>query len=97
MDEVYSAPLDNLPERWERALASANAINPILASRLQRSDLAGYNPAPVADPYSNPMTAVGAIQAATARLDAGRISAGMVGILVLAAAGFYLWTRKYQS
>lgn len=72
-------------------------MNPRLASKLNRSDLSGYNPAPLADPYSNPMNTVGAIQAVTASLDSGRISAGMVGVLVLAGGGFYLWTRKFQS
>jgi hypothetical protein len=86
-------------DRFERLIATGrlNAINPLLASRLNRSDLGGYNPTPVADPYTNPMNVVGAIQAATSRLDAGRISAGMIGVLTLAAVGFYLWTRKYQS
>lgn len=72
-------------------------MNSVLASRLNRSDLSGYNPSPIVDPYSNPMNTIGAIQAATASLDSGRISAGMVGVLVLAGAGFYLWTRKFQS
>jgi hypothetical protein len=86
-------------ERWRQYIegSAANAVNPTLASRLNRQDLAGYNPAPLADPYTNPGNTVGAIQAATAVLDSGRISAGFVGLLVLAAAGFYLWTRKYQS
>jgi hypothetical protein len=72
-------------------------MNPTLAARLNRSDLSGYNPAPVADPYTSPGNTVGQISAAVSNLDSGRISAGMVGLLVVGAAGFYLWTRKFQS
>jgi hypothetical protein len=75
----------------------AHYLNSTLAERLGRPDTAGYNPPTIMDPYSNPMIAAGAIQAAMNPLDSGRISAGMIGVLVLAAAGFYLWTRRFQS
>lgn len=70
--------------------------NKVLASRLNREDLQGYTPPPVIDPYSNPMVARGAL-APAASLSTGRVSAGLVGFLVLLAAGFYLWTRRHQS
>ncbi len=77
------------------------AISPSLASALNRSDLGGYNPAPIADPYSGLGWAAGpaasTVSAAASLLDSGRISAGMVGLLVIGAGGFYLWTRKFQS
>ena len=72
-------------------------MNPILAARLSRSDLAGYNPSPVADPYTSPGNTVGQIQSAMSNLDSGRISAGMVGLLTAGAVAFYMWTRKFQS
>jgi hypothetical protein len=87
-------------DKLERLLATGriNAISPTLADRLGRTDLGGYSPpsGPL-DPYSNPMVAAGQVQAAISRLDSGRISAGLVGLLVIAGAGFYLWTRKFQS
>jgi hypothetical protein len=72
-------------------------MNPVLAARLNRSDLQGYNPSPVVDPYTSPGNTVGQIQSAMSGLDSGRISAGMVGLLVVGAVGFYMWTRKFQS
>jgi hypothetical protein len=71
-------------------------LNQVLASRLNRADLQGYNPPLVPDPYSNPQIAAGALSP-VASLSTGRISAGLVGVLVLLAGGFYLWTRRHQS
>lgn len=73
-------------------------LNSVLASRLNRSDLGGYNPPPVQDPYSNPQVAGMSAQLGNAMsMDPGRIAAIMVGALVLGGAGFYLWTRGFQS
>lgn len=74
-------------------------LNASLAAKLGRSDLAGFTPPTVQDPYSNPQVAVGpsGSLAASASLDTGRVSAGLVGVLVLLAAGFYIWTRRFQS
>lgn len=74
-------------------------LNPILASRLNRSDLGGYSPPPVQDPYSNPQIAAGGSGqlAAAMSLDPGRIAAILVGVMVIGAAGFYLWTRGFQA
>jgi hypothetical protein len=84
--------------RWQLPVADrVQHINPMLAARLNRSDLQGYNPSPVADPYTSPGNTVGQIQAAMSGLDSGRISAGMVGTLTLGAVAFYMWTRKFQS
>lgn len=72
-------------------------MNPTLAARLNREDLQGYNPPVIADPYTTPQNTVGQIQAAVSGLDSGRVSALMVGLLLVGAIGFYLWTRKFQS
>lgn len=96
-------PLEATLDPLTRALAAgkvhAMGLNATLASRLGRSDLAGFNPPTVQDPYSNPQNTVGVSGglSAAASLDTGRVSAALVGLLVLGAAGFYLWTRRFQS
>jgi hypothetical protein len=100
MDELELAPERSL-SRFERAILSGriNAINPVLASRLQRDDLSGSSAPVVMDPYTNPQNTVGVSGqlAAGLTLDSGRISVLMIGILVAAGAGFYIWTRRFQS
>jgi hypothetical protein len=75
-------------------------LNANLAAKLGRVGPAFVGgPAAIMDPYSNPQNTVGPTGslAGSVSLDTGRISAGLVGALVLGAAGFYIWTRRFQS